>query len=202
MVGVVSNRCRTLLAALPDAGGIAVLYGSLAPDGAVVKQSGVHPSMYRFRGRARVFNSMEETDAALSAGEIDAGSVIVIRYEGPKGGPGMREMLSTTALIVGRSMDHSVALVTDGRFSGATHGPCIGHVSPEAAAGGPIALVEDGDEISIDLTARTLELHVSEEELVRRRLRWKPLVKPAKPALAKYAAHVSSADKGAILELK
>jgi len=183
-------------------GGIAVLYGSLAPDGAVVKQSGVKPSMYHFKGKARVFNSMEETDEAVSQGLVAPGSVIVIRYEGPKGGPGMREMLSTTSLIMGRGMDEEVALVTDGRFSGATHGPCIGHISPEAAAGGPIGLVEDGDEIEIDIENRTLNLHVSEEELARRREHFVPVVKPMGPALKKYAAHVTSADRGAIVEIK
>ena len=183
-------------------GGIAVLYGSLAPDGAVVKQSGVKPSMYHFKGKARVFNSMEETDKAVSQGLVAPGSVIVIRYEGPKGGPGMREMLSTTSLIMGRGMDEEVALVTDGRFSGATHGPCIGHISPEAAAGGPIGLVEDGDEIEIDIENRALDLHVSEEELTRRREHVVPVVKPMGPALKKYAAHVSSADRGAIVEVK
>lgn len=183
-------------------GGIAVLYGSLAPDGAVVKQSGVKPSMYHFKGKARVFNSMEETDKAVSQGLVAPGSVIVIRYEGPKGGPGMREMLSTTSLIMGRGMDEEVALVTDGRFSGATHGPCIGHISPEAAAGGPIGLVEDGDEIEIDIENRALDLHVSEEELTRRREHFVPVVKPMGPALKKYAAHVSSADRGAIVEVK
>ena len=183
-------------------GGIAVLYGSLAPDGAVVKQSGVKPSMYHFKGKARVFNSMEETDEAVSQGLVAPGSVIVIRYEGPKGGPGMREMLSTTSLIMGRGMDEEVALVTDGRVSGATHGPCIGHISPEAAAGGPIGLVEDGDEIEIDIENRALDLHVSEEELTRRREHFVPVVKPMGPALKKYAAHVSSADRGAIVEVK
>ena len=183
-------------------GGIAVLYGSLAPDGAVVKQSGVKPSMYHFKGKARVFNSMEETDEAVSQGLVAPGSVIVIRYEGPKGGPGMREMLSTTSLIMGRGMDEEVALVTDGRFSGATHAPCIGHISPEAAAGGPIGLVEDGDEIEIDIENRALDLHVSEEELTRRREHFVPVVKPMGPALKKYAAHVSSADRGAIVEVK
>ena len=188
-------------------GGIAVLYGSLAPDGAVVKQSGVKPSMYHFKGKARVFNSMEETDEAVSQGLVAPGSVIVIRYEGPKGGPGMREMLSTTSLIMGRGMDEEVALVTDGRFSGATHGPCIGHisighVSPEAASGGEIAVVRTGDEIEIDIENRALDLHVSEEELTRRREHFVPVVKPMGPALKKYAAHVSSADRGAIVEVK
>lgn len=192
---------RTLENPQKPEGGIAVLYGSLAPRGAVVKQSGVDPSMYRFRGRARVFNSMEEADAEISADSIQPGTVIVIRYEGPKGGPGMREMLSTTSLIMGRGMDKDCALVTDGRFSGATHGPCIGHISPEAAAGGPIALVMDGDEIEIDIPNRRLELYVTEEELKRRRSGWKPMQKPMKAALKKYAAMVSSADTGAIVDV-
>ncbi|MBQ7197255.1 MAG: dihydroxy-acid dehydratase [Synergistaceae bacterium] len=182
-------------------GGIAVLYGNLAPESAVVKQSGVNPSMYKFKGKARVFNSMEEADAAITADEIHKGTVIVIRYEGPKGGPGMREMLSTTALIMGRGMDNDCALVTDGRFSGATHGPCIGHISPEAAAGGPIAFVQDGDEIEIDITNRTLKWNVSDEELARRKKDWTPLEKPMGPALKKYSAHVSSAAQGAVIKL-
>lgn len=182
-------------------GGIAILRGNLAPRGAVIKQSGVKESMYYFKGKARVFNSMEEADAAVSSGSIEKGTVIVIRYEGPKGGPGMREMLSTTSLIMGRGMDEDCALVTDGRFSGATHGPCIGHVSPEAASGGPIAFVEDGDEIEIDIHNRTLTVNVSEEELSRRREGWTPLKKPRKPALAKYAYLVSSADTGAVIDV-
>ena len=181
-------------------GGIAVLRGNLAPRGAVVKQSGVRESMYQFTGKARVFNSMEEADAAVSADAIEPGTVIVIRYEGPKGGPGMREMLSTTALIMGRGMDQDVALITDGRFSGATHGPCIGHISPEAAAGGPIAFVEDGDVIHIDITGRTLTIDVSDEEFARRREGWTPLRKPRLTALAKYATLVTSADTGAIVD--
>lgn len=182
-------------------GGIAVLHGNLAPDGAVIKQSGVKATMYHFKGKARVFNSMEEADAAISGDTIEKGTVIVIKYEGPKGGPGMREMLSTTALIMGRGMDEDCALVTDGRFSGATHGPCVGHVSPEAAAGGPIAFVEDGDIIEIDITNRTLKIEVSEEEFAKRRENWTPLKKPRKPALAKYASMVSSADTGAIIDV-
>ena len=178
-----------------------MLHGNLAPDGAVIKQSGVKESMYHFKGKARVFNSMEEADAAISSDSIEKGTVIVIKYEGPKGGPGMREMLSTTALIMGRGMDEDCALVTDGRFSGATHGPCVGHVSPEAAAGGPIAFVEDGDEIEIDITNRRLQLHVSEEELARRKEGWVPLKKPCKSALAKYAFMVGPTDKGAIVDI-
>ncbi len=181
-------------------GGIAVLQGNLAPKGAVVKQSGVREDMYQFTGRARVFNSMEEADAAVSGGTIEKGTVIVIRYEGPKGGPGMREMLSTTALIMGRGMDRDVALVTDGRFSGATHGPCIGHVSPEAASGGPIAFVRDGDVIHIDITNRTLTIDVSQEEFARRKEGWTPLRKPRLTALAKYATLVTSADTGAVVD--
>lgn len=181
-------------------GGIAVLYGNLAPRGAVVKQSGVREDMYRFTGKARVFDSMEEADAAISADTIEKGTVIVIRYEGPKGGPGMREMLSTTALIMGRGMDRDVALVTDGRFSGATHGPCIGHVSPEAASGGPIAFVRDGDVIHVDIAGRSLTVEISEEELERRKAGWKPLHKPRMTALAKYAALVTSADTGAVVD--
>ena len=182
-------------------GGIAVLHGNLAPKGAVVKQSGVKESMYHFRGKARVFHSMEEADAAISADTVEKGTVIVIQYEGPKGGPGMREMLSTTALLMGRGMGEDCALVTDGRFSGATHGPCIGHVSPEAAAGGPIAFVRDGDMIEIDIHNRTLTLEVSDEDLARRKEGWIPVKKPRKPALAKYAALVSSADTGAIIDV-
>lgn len=182
-------------------GGIAVLRGNLAPNGAVIKQSGVKESMYYFKGTARVFHSMEEADAAISGDEIQKGTVIVIQYEGPKGGPGMREMLSTTALIMGRGMDEDCALITDGRFSGATHGPCVGHISPEAAAGGPIAFVEDGDVIEIDIHNRSLNLLVHPEELERRKQNWKPLIKPRKPALAKYAHLVSSADTGAIIDV-
>ena len=182
-------------------GGIAVLWGNLAPDGAVVKQSGVKEKMYYFKGKARVFDSMEGADKALSSGSIEKGSVIVIRYEGPKGGPGMREMLSPTALIMGRGMDEDVALVTDGRFSGATHDPCIGHISPEAAAGGPIAFVEDGDGIEIDIPARRLSLLVPDDELKKRAEGWKPLIKPMKKALRKYASMVSSASTGAIVDV-
>lgn len=182
-------------------GGIAVLYGSLAPDGAVVKKSGVKPSMYQFTGRARVFNSMEDASDAVSGGRIHEGDVVVIRYEGPKGGPGMREMHMVTSLLVGRGMDESCALVTDGRFSGSTRGPCIGHISPEAAAGGPIAAVEEGDRIIIDIPNRRLDLDVPPEVLAERLAKVKPLIKPRTPALAKYAALVTSADKGAILKV-
>lgn len=184
----------------PD-GGIAILHGNLAPDGAVVKKAGVKPVMYEFTGKARVFNYMEDACRAIQADEIQPGTVIVLRYEGPKGGPGMREQHMVTSLLVGRGMDESCALITDGRFSGSTRGPAIGHISPEAAAGGPIAAVEDGDEISIDIPNRRLELHVSDEELAERMRHVKPLIKPRTPSLAKYAALVTSADRGAILEI-
>ena len=184
-----------------EEGGIAILYGSLAPDGAVVKKSGVKPSMYQFTGRARVFSSMEDASYAVSNDQIKEGDVIVIRYEGPKGGPGMREMHMTTSLLVGRGMDESCALVTDGRFSGSTRGPCIGHISPEAAADGPIAAVEDGDRIIIDIPNRRLDLDVPADIIEKRLSKVKHIVKERTPALAKYAALVTSADKGAVLKI-
>ncbi|WP_455787979.1 dihydroxy-acid dehydratase [Acidaminococcus fermentans] len=182
-------------------GGIAILYGNLAPKGAVVKKAGVKPSMYQFTGTARVFNYMEDACRAIQAGEIPAGTVIVLRYEGPKGGPGMREQHMVTSLLVGRGMDESCALITDGRFSGSTRGPAIGHISPEAAAGGPIAAVQDGDTITIDIPGRKLTLHLTAEEIQKRLAQVQLLRKPATPALQKYAALVTSADRGAILEI-
>lgn len=182
-------------------GGIAILYGNLAPKGAVVKKAGVKPSMYQFTGTARVFNYMEDACRAIQAGEIPAGTVIVLRYEGPKGGPGMREQHMVTSLLVGRGMDESCALITDGRFSGSTRGPAIGHISPEAAAGGPIATVQDGDTITIDIPGRKLTLHLSAEEIQKRLAQVQLLRKPATPALQKYTALVTSADRGAILEI-
>ena len=182
-------------------GGIAVLTGNLAPDGCVVKQSAVAPEMMQHSGPARVFDSEEEAIEVIYAGGIKPGDVVVIRYEGPKGGPGMREMLNPTSAIVGMGLGESVALITDGRFSGATRGAAIGHVSPEGAAGGNIALVEEGDEIAIDIKNKTIELKVSDEELAERRAGWtapEPRVKTG--YLARYAKLVSSADKGAILE--
>lgn len=181
-------------------GGLAILRGSLAPDGAVVKQAGVKPSMHYFEGRAKVFTSMEDACEAVSGDQIQQGDVLVIRYEGPKGGPGMREMHMVTSLIVGRGMDEMCALVTDGRFSGSTRGPCIGHVSPEAAAGGPIAIVQDGDPILIDIPGRRLELQVPQEEIDRRLAEWKPIRKERTPALNRYSALVTSADQGAVLK--
>lgn len=181
-------------------GGIAVMRGNLAPDGAVVKQSAVDPGMLRNTGKARVFDSEEKAVAAILGGSIHPGEIVVIRYEGPRGGPGMREMLNPTSALAGMGLDRAVALITDGRFSGGTRGAAIGHVSPEAAHGGPIALVVDGDDISIDIPAKSVILNVSEEELARRRSKWKP---PAPSIthgyLARYAAQVSSAAQGAVL---
>jgi len=182
-------------------GGIAILKGNLAPDGAVVKQSAVAPEMMTRKGRARVFNSEPDAARAILEGEIKSGDVVVIRYEGPKGGPGMQEMLTPTAAIVGRGLDKEVALITDGRFSGGTRGAAIGHVSPEAAAGGPIALVEEGDEILIDIPAKRLELLVDEETLNRRRASWKPHPpKITEGYLARYASMVTLGSRGAILK--
>ncbi len=182
-------------------GGIAILHGSLAPDGAVVKQSAVAPEMLRHEGPARVFDSEKEAYDAILAGKIEKGDVIVIRYEGPKGGPGMPEMLSPTSAIVGMGLGKYVALITDGRFSGGTQGAAIGHCSPEAAEGGPIAFVREGDKISIDIPQKRLDLLVDEEELKRRKEAWTPPEPRIKTGyLARYARSVSSGAKGAILE--
>ncbi len=182
-------------------GGLAVLFGTLAPGGAVVKQGAVASSMQSFKGPARVFDSEENAVEAINKGAITAGSIVVIRYEGPRGGPGMREMLSPTSVLAGMGLDDKVALITDGRFSGATRGASIGHVSPEAAAGGPIALVREGDLISIDLPGHSLNLLVSEEELVKRRDNLKqPQQKINRGYLKRYASQVSSAGSGAVLK--
>ena len=180
-------------------GGLAILSGNLAPDGAVVKQSGVSEKMMRFSGKARCFESEEAAMTALMGGQVVAGDVVVIRYEGPKGGPGMREMLAPTATLMGLGLGDSVALITDGRFSGGTRGPCIGHVSPEAAVGGPIAQVEDGDTIELDIPNRALKLQVDDAVLAERRARWsRPEPKIKTGWLARYAAVVTSANTGAI----
>ncbi len=192
---------RPLKKAYHKEGGIAILRGNLAPEGAVVKQTAVSEAMMRFEGRARVYDSEEEGMKAILAGKIRSGDVVVIRYEGPKGGPGMREMLSPTATIAGMGLSESVALVTDGRFSGGTRGPCIGHISPEAMEGGPIALVKDGDRIRIDIPKRKIDLLVAEEEMKKRLSRWRPpRPKIAKGYLSRYARVVSSAGKGAVTE--
>jgi dihydroxy-acid dehydratase len=181
-------------------GGLAILFGNLAPGGSVIKAAGVSPKMMQFRGPAIIFESQEEAYEGILDGKVKAGMVVVIRYEGPKGGPGMQEMLAPTAAIQGAGLGESVVLITDGRFSGATRGGSIGHVSPEAAAGGPIALVQPGDMISIDIPARTINLEVSGTELAQRKANWKPL--PPKIDygwLARYASMVTSADNGAVL---
>ena len=183
-------------------GGLAVLKGNLAPDGSVVKRSAVAPEMMVHEGPARVFDCEEDAIAAIKGGKINAGDVVVIRYEGPKGGPGMREMLNPTSAIAGMGLGSSVALITDGRFSGASRGASIGHVSPEAAVGGPIALVEEGDMISINIPELSLSLKVSEEELEARKAKWQPREpKVTTGYLARYAAMVTSGNRGAILEV-
>ena len=182
-------------------GGIAVLKGNLAPDGCVVKRSAVAPEMLQHKGSARVFDCEEDAIEAIHAGNIKPGDVVVIRYEGPKGGPGMREMLNPTSAIMGSGLGHCVALITDGRFSGATRGAAIGHISPEAAVGGPIALVEEGDTIEIDINANTINLLISDEEFAKRKAEWKPRQpKITTGSLARYAKLVTSGAQGAVLE--
>ena len=182
-------------------GGIAILRGNLAPAGAVVKQSAVPENMLEFEGEAKVFDSEEEAMKAIMARKVKAGDVVVIRYEGPKGGPGMREMLSPTATVVGMGLSDSVALLTDGRFSGGTRGPCIGHISPEAMEGGPIAVVQNGDRIRISVPNRRVDLVLSDEEIERRLARWrKPSPRVTTGWLARYVEHVTSAGTGAVLE--
>jgi dihydroxy-acid dehydratase len=185
-----------------ERGGLAILFGNLAPDGCVVKAAGVAPSMMKFTGPAVIFDSQEEASTGILVGKVKAGDVVVIRYEGPRGGPGMQEMLAPTAAIAGRGLGESVALITDGRFSGATRGGAIGHVSPEAAAGGPLALVEPGDLIEIDIPGRRLSLLINEEALNARRAVWqRPQPKVISGYLARYAAMVTSADTGAVLAI-
>jgi dihydroxy-acid dehydratase len=183
-------------------GGLAILFGNLAPNGAVVKEAAVLPQMLRHRGPARVFNDEASAVAAIAADEIVPGCVVVIRYVGPKGGPGMPEMLTPTSTLAGAGLDDRVALVTDGRFSGVTRGACVGHVVPEAADGGPIALVEDGDTIIIDIPERTVRLDVADEELARRRAGWVRPPITAKGVLRRYVAMVAGADKGAVLRVE
>ncbi len=181
-------------------GGIAVLKGNLAPDGSVVKQTAVSEKMKRFTGKARVFDSEEAAMSALLKKQIKAGEVVVIRYEGPKGGPGMREMLAPTATVMGLGMSEKVALITDGRFSGGTRGPCIGHISPEAMEGGPIAIVRDGDRITIDIPGRKLNVNLTESEIRKRLSTWKPPAPKIKSGwLVRYARNVTSASTGAVM---
>ena len=190
----------TLEAPVHPEGGIAILHGSLAPEGSVVKQTAVSKAMLRHSGPAVVYNSEEESMAGILGGGVKSGDIVIIRYEGPKGGPGMRETLAPTSAIAGAGLSESVALITDGRFSGGTRGPCIGHVSPEAAVGGPIALVRPGDMISIDIPGRKLDLLVDGEEMERRRREWRPPeVKITTGVLARYRNQVTSASKGSVL---
>jgi dihydroxy-acid dehydratase len=182
-------------------GGIAVLTGSLAPDGSVVKQSAVSDTMMKFKGKARVYDGEEEANTAILDGKIKPGDVVVIRYEGPKGGPGMREMLQGTAAITGMGLSDSVALITDGRFSGGTQGPCIGHISPEAMEGGPLCIVQDGDEILIDIPGRKLDILISDKELKARMNAWRqPEPKVKVGYLARYSKLVTSAATGAVMK--
>ena len=201
----VINKDTTVIRPVEDpystTGGIAVLRGNLAPDGSVVKRSAVLPEMLVHEGPARVFECEEDAMAAIMAGSIKVGDVVVIRYEGPKGGPGMREMLNPTSAIMGQGLGNSVALITDGRFSGATRGACIGHVSPEAASGGVIGVVREGDIISIDIPNNKLELKVSDEELAERMASFVPKTKELSGYLKRYAALVSSGAKGAVLNV-
>ena len=196
-----SDVIRSIKKAYRDEGGIAILKGNLAPKGAVVKQSAVSEKAMKFSGKARVFDSEEKAMSAIMKGSIKKGDVIVVRYEGPKGGPGMREMLSPTSAITGLGLSDSVALITDGRFSGGTRGPCVGHISPEAMEGGVIALIKEGDRITIDIPKRKISLKVSVKELAARRKKWKqPAPKIKKGYLTRYARVVSSAAFGAVLE--
>ncbi|HKZ58006.1 MAG TPA: dihydroxy-acid dehydratase [Thermodesulfovibrionales bacterium] len=191
---------RSLDNAYHSEGGIAILKGSLAPEGAVVKQSAVSKGMMTFEGVAKVFDSEEDAMKAILEGKINQGNIIVIRYEGPKGGPGMREMLSPTATIAGMGLSESVALITDGRFSGGTRGPCIGHISPEAMEGGPIAIIKNGDRIIIDIPKRKIDLKLSNKDIRERLKKWKPPEPKIKTGyLSRYAKMVSSAGKGAIM---
>jgi dihydroxy-acid dehydratase len=179
-----------------------VLFGNIAPDGSVIKSAGVDPECFVFDGEAIVFDSQDECIAALERREVKPGHVVVIRYEGPKGGPGMPEMLSPTAMIKGQGLGKSVALITDGRFSGGTAGTCLGHISPEAAEGGPLALVQNGDRILIDIPNRTLTAHVDDAEFARRRAAWvQPAPKISRGWLGRYSRLVTSASKGAVLTL-
>jgi len=182
-------------------GGLAILWGNLAPEGCVVKKSAVDPSMLYHKGEARVFDSEEDAMEAILDGKINSGEIVVIRYEGPRGGPGMREMLSPTAAIAGIGLDKEVALITDGRFSGATKGAAIGHISPEAQGGGPICIVRDGDTIEIDIKNNKINLLVSDKEMKSRMEKWKPPdIKIKEGYLYRYSKQVTAASRGAILE--
>jgi dihydroxy-acid dehydratase len=196
------NVIRTKDNPYSPVGGLSILYGNIAPDGSVIKVGAVDPSIQTFLGEAIVFESQEEAQENINNGTVQAGHVVVIRYEGPKGGPGMPEMLAPTSAIMGRGLGKEVALITDGRFSGASRGISIGHISPEAAEGGPIALIENGDKILIDLPARSIELLVNDEVLAERRSLWqKPEPKIKTGYLAKYAKLVTSANTGGVMKI-
>jgi dihydroxy-acid dehydratase len=182
-------------------GGLAILYGNLAPNGCVVKQSAVREEMLRHEGPARVFDSEDAATTAIMAGKIQPGDVVIVRYEGPQGGPGMREMLTPTSAIAGMQLDADVALLTDGRFSGGTRGAAIGHISPEAAQGGPLAFVQENDRIVIDIPNKTIQLRIDDAQMESRRSQWQPPApKITKGYLARYARVVGSADVGAVVK--
>jgi dihydroxy-acid dehydratase len=189
---------RSLDAPVSPAGGLRILFGSLAPNGAVVKSAAVPKEIWKHTGPARVFESEEPAMAAILSRQIHEGDVVIIRNEGPRGGPGMPEMLSATSALMGVGYKN-VVLITDGRFSGGTRGPCIGHVAPEAAVGGPIALVQDGDRIAVDLFMRTIDLLVDPDVLTSRKAAWKPVMRPVTGVLARYAKTVGQANLGAVL---
>ncbi len=196
-----SHCIRRLDNAYSEEGGLSILFGNLAEDGCVVKTAGVKPEMLSHTGPARIYESQDEAMDGIMANEVQAGDVVVIRYEGPKGGPGMQEMLSPTSLIMGQGLGNSVALITDGRFSGGTRGSCVGHISPEAAAGGAIGLIEPGDLITVDIPNCSIHLHVGYEELAERRENWQPLQREGLPRyLSKYAKLVTSGSQGAVLD--
>jgi dihydroxy-acid dehydratase len=191
---------RPLERPFSEAGGLAILFGNLAPEGAAVKSGAVEPSMLVFSGPAHVFESQEEAASAVLQGEVKAGEVVVIRYEGPKGGPGMQEMLSPTSSIIGRGLGDKVGLITDGRFSGGSHGLCIGHISPEAAVGGPIAALRDGDVVSIDIPSHRLDVDLSDAEIARRLAEARPPQRDLPSRwLRRYASLVTGAHTGAVL---
>jgi dihydroxy-acid dehydratase len=199
----IKNRevIRPLDNAYSQTGGLAILKGNLAPNGCVVKAAGVPESMFKHTGPAVVFESQEEAYEGISTGKVKEGNVVVIRYEGPKGGPGMQEMLSPTSYIIGAGLGETVAVITDGRFSGGTHGACFGHISPEAAVGGPIGLLKNGDIIEIDIANNSIDVKLSDEELAERKKHWKPSApRITKGYLAKYASMATSADTGAVLK--
>ena len=202
-VATVAAPNRTIIKTIEDPwskeGGLAVLQGNLAPNTAITKPAAIQPDMHMFTGKAHCFNSEEAANEAILAGSVIAGEVVVIRYEGPKGAPGMREMLSPTGAIMGKGLGKDVALITDGRFSGGSHGFVVGHVTPEAAVGGPIALVEDGDTLRIDAEHKKISVDISDKVMGERRERWRRPVSPVtRGALAKYRSAVSSASEGAV----